>query len=74
MVLYSEYNWASLSKPGLVGCQAPIAVYVFMYIYIAMYAPQAFVCMYVQLGHQGSEFISAMKMAAVCEQLKYLLW
>ena len=38
MVLYSECNWASLSKPGLVGCQAPIAVYVFMYIYIAMSA------------------------------------
>lgn len=73
MVLCSEYNWASLSKPGLVGCQAPIAVYV-LCIYIAMYAPRAFVCMYVQLGHQGSEFISAMKMAAVCERLKYLLW
>ena len=32
MVLYFEYIWASLNKPGLVGCLAPIAVYVFMYI------------------------------------------
>ena len=46
MVLCSEYNWASLSKPGLVGCQAPIAVYV-LCIYVYSYVCPASFCMYV---------------------------